>query len=53
MELHPEDPIQWASLPLAQAKLGDAREGLQGFILHSVLAVRWWGKRDRGRRKRP
>ena len=25
MELHPEDPIQWASLHFAQAKLGDAR----------------------------
>lgn len=33
--------------------IGDAREGLQGFILHSVLAARWWGKTDRGRRKRP
>ncbi|MER3490646.1 MAG: hypothetical protein C4328_12355 [Meiothermus sp.] len=25
MELHPEDPIQWASLHFAVAKLGDAR----------------------------
>lgn len=25
MELHPEDPIQWASLHFAEAKLGDAR----------------------------
>lgn len=33
--------------------IGNAREGLQGFVLHSVLAVRWWGKTDTGKRKRP
>jgi len=33
--------------------IGNAREGLQGLVLHSVLAVRWWGKTDTGKRKRP
>ncbi|GIW35639.1 MAG: hypothetical protein KatS3mg072_2972 [Meiothermus sp.] len=33
--------------------IGNAREGLQGFVLHSVLAVRGWGKTDTEKRKRP
>jgi hypothetical protein len=34
--------------------IGNAQEGLQGFLLHSVLAVRWVGNDDRqSEKKRP
>ena len=40
MELHPEDPVQWASLHFAEAELGDARrvkraEGMAAAMLRA------------------
>lgn len=33
--------------------ISNAKEGLQGFLLHSVLAVRWQGGARNGGEKRP
>ncbi|WP_119279107.1 transposase DNA-binding-containing protein [Calidithermus roseus] len=40
MELHPEDPVQWASLHFAEAELGDTRrvkraEGMAAAMLRA------------------